>query len=100
MSPILPPHATPVGSRSETSISIWRMDQRIGATASAAATRAQVLRGMQFLLSRQITDEQAYMMPNPDAARGGLLMSDVKRYVRIDFIQHSCSAMLRAIELL
>ena len=38
-------------------------------------------------------------MANPDAARGGFLMSDVKRYIRVDFVQHSCSAMLRAIPL-
>jgi hypothetical protein len=100
MSPILPPHATPVGSRSETTISVWRMDRRLGSLESAEATRKQVLYGMEFLLGRQITDDMAYLMPNPEAARGGLLMSDVKRYIRIDFIQHSCSAMLRAVELL
>jgi hypothetical protein len=99
LSPILPPHATPVGSRSETTISIWRMQRRLGSP-DAETTRKQVLLGMQFLLSRQITDDAAYLMPNPDEARGGLTMSDVKRYIRIDFIQHSCSAMLRAVELL
>jgi hypothetical protein len=39
-------------------------------------------------------------MPNPEAARGGFHLSDAKRYVRIDFIQHSCSAMIRALPLL
>jgi hypothetical protein len=101
-SSILPAHATPVGSRSETAISIWRMDRHFGplAAESADATRQQVLAGMQFLLARQITDDGAYLMPNPDEARGGLLMSDVNAFIRIDFIQHACSAMLRAMELL
>ncbi|HWE31474.1 MAG TPA: hypothetical protein VHB97_25905, partial [Polyangia bacterium] len=100
-SPFLPPHATPVGSRSETTISTYDMQQRRGIAGSndGRATREQIRLGMQFLLDHQIRDDNAYLMANPDAARGGFLMSDVKRYVRVDFVQHSCSAMLRAIPL-
>jgi hypothetical protein len=98
-SPFLPPHATPVGSRSETTISTLDMQQRRGRadTEGGRATREQVRLGMQFLLDHQIRDDNAYLMANPEAARGGFLMSDVKRYVRVDFVQHSGSAMLRAI---
>jgi hypothetical protein len=102
-SPILPPHTTPVGSRSEAAISIYLMDRRRGAPeadASAAATRAQIISGMRFLLEHQIDDDNAYLVPALATARGGLHLSDVARKVRIDFVQHSCSAMLRAIELL
>ncbi len=97
-SPFLPPHATPVGSRSEATLSTYLMQQRrgLGDSAEGRATREQIRLGMQFLLDHQIRDDNAYLMANPDAARGGFLMSDVKRYVRVDFIQHSCSAMLRA----
>ena len=96
--PFLPPHATPVGSRSETTISTYDMQKRRGRAASdeGRATLEQIRLGMQFLLDHQIRDDNAYLMANPDAARGGFLMSDVKRYVRVDFVQHSCSAMLRA----
>jgi hypothetical protein len=98
-SPFLPPHATPVGSRSETTISTYAMQLRRGRATSddGRATLEQIRLGMQFLLDHQIRDDNAYLMANPDAARGGFLMSDVKRYVRVDFVQHSCSAMLRAI---
>jgi hypothetical protein len=101
-SPLLPPHATPVGSRSEALLSIYAMDRRRGpeGAAGARAARRQLLEGLGFLLRHQITDDAAYLMPAPDRARGGFLMSDVKRYVRIDFIQHACSAMLRAADLL
>ena len=100
-SPLMPPHATPVGSRSETTISTYQMAKRRGRSPEALAeTRRQILRGMGFLLAHQIDDDGAYLMAAPDAARGGLLMSDVARYVRIDFVQHACSAMLRAIDLL
>jgi hypothetical protein len=100
-SPLMPPHATPVGSRSETTISTYQMGQRRGrSAASLEDTRRQILRGMRFLLAHQIDDDGAYLMAAPEAARGGLLMSDVARHVRIDFVQHACSAMLRAIDLL
>jgi len=99
--PFLPPHATPVGSRSETTISTYEMQQRRGRADGdeGRATLEQIRLGMQFLLDHQIRDDNAYLMANPDAARGGFLMSDVKRYIRVDFVQHSCSAMLRAIPL-
>jgi hypothetical protein len=95
LSPFIPPHATPVGSRSETTLSTYHMQERRGRP--DPATREQIRAGMQFLLAHQIRDDDTWLMQNPDAARGGFLMSDVKRYIRIDFIQHSCSAMLRAI---
>jgi hypothetical protein len=100
-SPFLPPHATPVGSRSETTISTYEMQQKRGLADGdeGRATREQIRLGMQFLLDHQIRDDNAYLMANPEAARGGFLMSDVKRYIRVDFVQHSCSAMLRAIAL-
>ena len=104
-SPFLPPHATPVGSRSETTISTYDMQRRRGFDAKSndrydgRETLEQIALGMQFLLDHQIRDDNAYLMANPDAARGGFLMSDVKRYIRVDFVQHSCSAMLRAIPL-
>jgi hypothetical protein len=96
-SPLLPPHATPVGSRSEAMLSAWSLLKKTAPDSRAAAdTREQILRGMRFLLQHQLDDDAAYLMPSPEAARGGILMSDVKRYIRIDFVQHLCSAMLRA----
>jgi hypothetical protein len=97
-SPVLPPHSTPVGSRSETVISTYNTQKRRGRP--DPATLEQIRLGMQFLLAHQLRDDDTWLMQNPDAARGGFLMSDVKRFVRIDFIQHSCSAMLRAIPVL
>ncbi len=79
-SPFLPPHGTPVGSRSEATISTYAMQQRRGLADSdeGRATREQIRLGMQFLLDHQIRDDNAWLMANPDAARGGFLMSDVK----------------------
>ena len=100
---MLAPHSTPVGSRSETTISMWRIARKRNLAPTdprVVQSREQVLDGMRFLLDRQIRDDGAYLAGDPVVSRGGIPMSDVERHVRIDFIQHSCSAMLRALEML
>ncbi|MDB4965310.1 MAG: hypothetical protein JWN44_999, partial [Myxococcales bacterium] len=54
-SPLLPPHATPVGSRSETTVSSYAMMLRRGTAGSdeGRATLEQIRLGMQFLLDHQ-----------------------------------------------
>jgi hypothetical protein len=100
-SPFLPPHATPVGSRSETTLSTLSLQRRRGLpSAVVERTRRQVERGMEFLLAHQIDDDAAYLATDPERARGGFYMSDVARHVRVDFVQHTSSAMLRAAGLL
>jgi hypothetical protein len=100
-SPLLPPHATPVGSRSETTLSTYALQKRRGLPPDQIdQTRRQIEDGLQFLLAHQITDDNAYLMADPVAARGGFLMSDVARYIRVDFVQHACSALLRAASML
>ena len=97
ISPLLPPHSTPVGSRTEALLAAYAIDTRLDRNLNGPdVMRPQIYDGLHFLLRHQIDDDAAYLMPNPEAARGGFLMSDVKRYIRIDFVQHSCSAMLRA----
>jgi hypothetical protein len=78
------------------------MDQRLGRgrLTQTEATRQQVLAAMRFILGRQLRDDNSWMMPELEEARGGIPQSDVKRTVRIDGIQHSGSALLRAVELL
>lgn len=96
-SPLLPPHPTPVGSRSEATLSVLAMAERRGAPArTLEALRRQLELGLKFLLDHQIDDDDAWLMPAPERARGGFHMSEVNRHVRIDFVQHACSALLRA----
>jgi hypothetical protein len=100
---LLAPHGTPVGSRSETTISMWRIARKRGFSADdprVAEPREQVLDGMRFLLARQLRVGTAYLAADEKAAAGGIPESDVEPFVRIDFVQHGGSAMLRALELL
>jgi hypothetical protein len=98
LGPMLAPHDTPVGSRSECVISVWRMARRLGWPSDRL--REQILAALEFLLLRQLGDDQLWLAPNPPPARGGIPLSDVKPLVRIDSVQHACLALLRATELL
>ena len=95
---LIVPHPTPVGSRSEAMVSVYHLATRRGHPEAAKLAAEMVRDGMQFLLAHQIRPDGAWLMPDPAAARGGFLMNDVARYVRIDFVQHACSGMLRAAE--
>jgi hypothetical protein len=97
-SPLLAVHTTPVGSRGEALVAVLEMDRRRGA-ADVLHNRAQLERGLRFLLGRQLRAEDALHMADPAGADGGFLMSDVARYVRIDFPQHGGAALLRAARL-
>jgi hypothetical protein len=105
--PLAPPHHTPAASRTEAAISAWTMRRALGGRPDAngganedRALRAQIDAGVRYLLRHQLTSDDGWLMPNPTAASGGFLMSDVDRHVRIDFVQHACSALLRAAEML
>jgi hypothetical protein len=97
VTPFFVPNNTPVGSRSEAMISSYllttyhqRPDTRI---------REQVLRSMRYVLRQQIGPESDWFTP-ARASWGGMPTSAINRSVRIDMVQHTCSAMLRAIPLL
>jgi hypothetical protein len=93
---VLAAHDTPTGSRSECVISVWRMVRRLGWPSDSL--REQILASMQFLLARQLGNDQLWLAPDPAPAKGGIPLSDVKPMVRIDSVQHACLALLRATE--
>jgi hypothetical protein len=56
---------------------------------------AQIWRGLDALARDQIRPENSWMMPNPEAARGGIRRSLVEPEVRIDNNQHALTALMR-----
>jgi hypothetical protein len=97
MTPFFPPHTTPAASRTEAMISAYQLSARRGH--AQAATRQQVLLSLGYLLSQQVRPDGAYRMGNPARADGGFMQSPLKRYIRIDFVQHAGDALLRGAEL-
>jgi hypothetical protein len=92
--PLLAPHPTPVGSRTEALLATRAMARRLGH--DTRLVDASIADGLAFLLRHQLTDDSLYWAPSPEAARGGVLLSDIGRRVRIDFVQHAGAALLRA----
>jgi hypothetical protein len=92
--PFVPPYNTPAGSRSETMISAYLLGVHHGR--GDPEIRAQVQLTLQYLLGQQIRPESAFNVIGEGL--GGMPASPIDRSVRIDYVQHVCSAMIRASE--
>jgi hypothetical protein len=55
---------------------------------------------MKYVLRQQIREDNAWAVPPEAQGIGALTASGLNRTVRIDYVQHVCSAMIRSIELL
>ena len=60
------------------------------------AIREQIALALQYALGQQIRPESDFNVVG--AGLGGMPGSPIDRNVRIDFVQHVCSAMIRASE--
>jgi hypothetical protein len=94
ISPFVPPYNTPAGSRTEAMISAYQLGVHHGR--GDPAIRDQIRRALQYALGQQIRPEGAYNVVGDGL--GGMPASPIDRNVRIDFVQHVCSAMIRASE--
>jgi hypothetical protein len=93
IAPFFVPYNTPTGSRTEAMISAYLLGREHGTPDERI--RRQVLAALGYLLRQQIRPESDFASPVPDVD-GAMPESPVDRTVRIDFVQHTCSAMLRA----
>jgi len=90
----VPPYNTPAGSRTEAMISSYLLGRHHGSP--DADVRAQIELAMQYTLGQQIRWDNDFAVVGPGL--GGVPATPIDRNVRIDFVQHVCSAMLRASE--
>src|SRR5213075_1134905 len=85
---------TPAGSRTEAMISAYLLGKHHGTPDRRVA--GQIRAAMQYALGQQIRPDNDY-----DAVGqgdGGMPGSPIDRNIRIDYVQHVCSAMIRASE--
>jgi hypothetical protein len=92
--PFVPPYNTPAGSRTEAMISSYLLGVHHGR--GDPAIRDQIQLTLQYTLGQQIRPESAFNVVG--GGLGGMPASPIDRNVRIDFVQHVCSAMIRASE--
>jgi len=92
--PFVPPYNTPAGSRTEAMISAYLLGVHHGR--GDPAIREQIRLTLQYTLGQQIRPESAFNVVGEGL--GGMPASPIDRNVRIDYVQHVCSAMIRASE--
>ncbi len=94
VTPFVLPYNTPAGSRTEAMISAYLLGVHHGH--GDPRIREQIAGTLGYLLGEQIRPESDFSMVGP--AVGGMPGSPIDRNVRIDFVQHTNSAMIRAAE--
>lgn len=98
VSPFVLPNNTPSGSQSEAMISAYLLGVHHGKPNPKIL--AQIMRAMRYVLGQQIREESAWDVSPKARGIGAVPGSPIDRKVRIDYVQHVCSAMIRASELI
>ena len=98
VTPFVVPNNTPVGSRTEAMLSTYLLDRHHGR--DAEPLRQQILRSMRYALDQQVRAEGAFAWPAASNPLGAFTGSSIDPGVRIDYVQHICSAMIRTAAIL
>lgn len=98
LTPFVVPQNTPAGSHTEARISTYLLGKYAGRP--DMALRHDILETLGYLLRQQLGPHNDYAVVSAAAGFGGLMGNPTDRTVRIDYVQHVCSAMIRAVELL
>jgi hypothetical protein len=101
--PVVTPRFTPVGSRTEAGIATLAAARQAGvAPADRAVLEAQLRRSVALLLRHQVGSSAAvpaYLLADPGAVDGAMPGSVVDWRLRIDYAQHTGSALVRWLNL-
>lgn len=99
--PIVTPRLTPVGSRSEAGIATLDVAARAAGTPYAVSPEElarldrQMRRSLSLLLRQQFHPGPSYLFAAPAAVDGAMPGSEVDWQLRIDYAQHTGSALIR-----
>jgi hypothetical protein len=94
--PILTPRLTPVGSRSEAGIATLHAAQRSGTSpAELRLLEGQTRRALALLVREQFRPGPQHLLADPAAVHGAMPGSEVDWQLRIDYAQHTGSALIR-----
>jgi hypothetical protein len=98
VTPFVMPSNTPAGSRTEAMISTYKLGKNHGRPDKRILK--QILMAAHYLLAQQIRPESDYAVAAKAVGLGAIPGNPVDASVRIDFVQHACSALIRASELI
>jgi hypothetical protein len=89
-----PPRSAPTATRMEGLDSAYALARDYGLDAEAVQIRKAIDRGTGFLLRIQIGPEIAVYCQDPEKSLGGVRESLASPSIRIDYVQHTISALL------
>ena len=92
--PFVSPQNTPAGSRSEAVISTYALSLHHGR--ADPVLREQIAAAMRYLLAQQVREANSWWIPSSAEAEGAFPAGPIDRTVRIDYVQHCASAMIRS----
>ena len=98
VTPFVVPNNTPVGSRTEAMLSTYLLDRHHGR--DNQPLREQILRSMRYALRQQVRPEGDFAWSAAAQPLGAVTASSIAPDVRIDYVQHVCSAMMRTAAIL
>jgi len=98
VTPFVVPNNTPVGSRTEAMLSSYLLDRHHGR--ENQPLRQQILRSMRFALRQQVRPDNDFAWPAAAQPLGAITAASTSPVVRIDYVQHICSAMMRTAAIL
>jgi hypothetical protein len=90
-----PPRSAPTATRMEGLNSAYALARDFGRGADAKQIRWSIEKGTGFLLRMQVGPEIAMYCQDPEASLGGFRESLARASIRVDYVQHSISALLR-----
>jgi hypothetical protein len=95
--PVVTPRLTPVGSRCEAGIATLDAARRWGHAEpdELSALELQMRRSLAVLLRHQLRPGVRHLLASPEAVEGAMPASEVDWQLRIDFAQHTGSALIR-----
>jgi hypothetical protein len=98
--PVVTPRLTPVASRCEAAVATLDVARKAGIAADEIATLdAQTRRALALLLRQQLRPGPRHLFKNPEQIEGAMPGSEVDWELRIDYTQHTGSALVRWLEL-
>jgi hypothetical protein len=101
LGPLVTPRLTPVGSRAEAGIATLEAAMRARVPdAELSALRRQMRRSLAVLMRHQFHPGPAHLFADPAAVDGALPGSEVDWQIRIDYAQHTGSALVRWLSLM
>ena len=92
---LMVPQAPGAAGFTEAIVSTRALARHHGRSDALPPLDAQITGALDALARERVHPDNAWMMPDPAAARGGIRRSLVEQEVRIDFTQHALSALIR-----